>query len=65
MLYPLYGYSDEPPEDDRGPVCPECCRACYKIYRRGHEVLGCDACIDEEDAADAPECFEYLERRAI
>lgn len=63
MLYPMYGYGDEPPEEeDRGAVCPECGRACYKIYRRGAEILGCDECIDEVDADDVDACFDYLRR---
>lgn len=64
MLYPLYSYGDEPPEEDIGAICPECGRACYKIYRRGREILGCDECIEELDACDVDECFEYMRRRA-
>lgn len=56
MLFGSYGYRYEP-EDDRGAVCPECGRACYRVYRREGEIVGCDVCIEEEDAADAEECF--------
>lgn len=57
MKYPVYGYGEEPAED-RGAVCPVCGRACYKIYKCGRDILGCDACIDEVDADDVEECFE-------
>jgi len=52
----LYGYGDGPAEEP-GAICPECGRACYQVYRREGEIVGCDACVEEEDAADAEECF--------
>lgn len=51
----IYGYMEDP--EDRGAVCPECGRACYKIYRHDGEIVGCDECVTEEDACDASECF--------
>ena len=58
MAWMVHDYP-EPRDEDRGAVCPVCDRACYKIFRRGLEILGCEECIEEVDADDVDECFDY------
>lgn len=57
MGWGVYDYSDPP--ENRGAVCPVCGAPCYKIYKRGGEIVGCDDCIDEVDAEEEDECFDY------
>ena len=40
------------PEDMPEVKCPECGLPCDVLYKRGHEVLGCENCIREVDAFD-------------
>ena len=44
-------------------VCPVCGAECntFYIYKAGREIVGCDACIDEESAWERSEEDRYDE----
>lgn len=50
--YP-YPECDETPD----PRCPCCGEICETIYRSDGEIIGCDKCIEREDANQCPECY--------
>ena len=39
------------------PHCPVCGAECYTIYRHCSEIVGCDECINGNDAWEVEECF--------
>lgn len=40
------------------PICPACGEECQTIYRdRFGVIVGCDGCVERNDAWEAPECF--------
>ena len=41
----------------RVPICPVCGAECEIVYKDGHEIIGCNECITEEDAYEEEECF--------
>ena len=41
----------DPPEYHE-PECPVCGEECEIIYKQDGKVIGCDQCIDSEDAYD-------------
>lgn len=52
------GYPDgkEPPQ----PVCPVCGAECETMYQDRYdkgEYIGCDVCVEAEDAWEVSECF--------
>lgn len=54
----------EPPEDNPEdyPHCPVCGEWCDTIYKdRNREVVGCENCINTNDAWDCDECFPEKE----
>ena len=59
MSWGVYDYPEPRIPDDAIPRCPVCGAECFKVYRdRNHEVIGCDECVEEEDATDCEECYE-------
>lgn len=53
-------YSDyKEPDEVEEARCPMCGNICYKVfhYKNEQEILGCNECIEEEDADDCDECF--------
>jgi len=51
------GYRDG--KDPSYPVCPVCGQECEIVYRdRNREIVGCNACVTDQDAWEVPECIE-------
>lgn len=50
--YP-YPECDEMPD----PRCPCCGDVCETIYRYDGEVIGCENCIETEDASECSDCY--------
>jgi hypothetical protein len=42
------------PQEKELPICPVCGMECYTVYRvvGSGEVVGCDMCLEEQDARD-------------
>lgn len=52
----LTGYPDVEP---KWPRCPICCKECETIYwSKSGEVVGCDECLEKQDAWDYQKEFE-------
>lgn len=43
-------YRRSEPEDYDVPTCPVCGEDCTVYYKKFGEIIGCDECIDNEDA---------------
>ena len=58
-MKPLKDYMLDPPDQGPDPSCPVCHEYCEKVYRSMEtaEIIGCDSCIMEYDAAETAECF--------
>ena len=46
-----------PHGDPEYPKCPVCGKECEKIYKHDAEIIGCDECIQVQDAWEVNECF--------
>jgi len=44
----IWDYPEPPTKSN--PICPLCGCECYTIFLRFGEVIGCDECVDNEDA---------------
>lgn len=44
------------------PRCPVCGKECETIYKVDGIIVGCDECLQIDDAWEVPECFPNKER---
>lgn len=43
-------FAGNDPENGECPICPICEEDCETFYRQNGEIIGCENCIEEEDA---------------
>ena len=59
ISYGLVTNPTAPDEDYAVPICPICFAECeYIYYDKDREILGCDNCVNRDDAYDEPKCFK-------
>ena len=60
MSWGVHDYPENRKDEDMGAVCPVCGSPCYEIYKSiSGEILGCDECVEQVDAGDVDECYDY------
>lgn len=54
------------PKEYPMPVCPCCGEECETVYRLSYgEIVGCEHCVDVEDAYDTIECNPWRENENL